>query len=47
MIRWSFECESWSYNCDFGCFDYGYKTEAEATEAFLSHDCTSIHEVTC
>ena len=38
-VKWSPTHGSWIFDCLWGCFDFDFESEHEATEAFLSHTC--------
>ena len=44
MVKWSHECGSWTFLCDYGCFEMDFEGEQEAREKFLSHHCMSSSE---
>ena len=38
-VRWSQAAGCWEFSCAWGCHDYDFESEHEATEAFLAHEC--------
>ena len=39
MVQWSKDAGCFVYLCQWGCHDYDFESEHEATEAFLAHEC--------
>lgn len=42
MVKWSRECGSYIYICDYGCRGFDFEGEQEARDALLGHECRGM-----
>ena len=38
-VKFSREAGCWVYLCEYGCYDFDFESEAEATAALRAHEC--------
>lgn len=43
-IKYNPTLGSWTYDCIYGCFEYGFANEDEAWDSFVAHLCGPVVE---
>jgi hypothetical protein len=46
-VKFSHLTSSWTFECIYGCYEFDFEGEHEATEAFLAHSCQSAFAEPC
>lgn len=42
MVRFEPMLRSFSFACEWGCFEYGFASEESALEAYCNHECQGM-----